>query len=217
MVGLEPGKQCASPHSHSGCLPRVQADCWVGIVLHSECLKQHGKKGIKTRNEKESEDVTKSVGSQESSKRSIISLSISEFRIGMKVIGQLKLGFILAWCNKNHLWILGQHAWMRSTILSSCVRTGSFTNKSLGPSRTKAYQTMPLDLSPAQEAWCRKACRNAPTLTRIWPWCRPFQHYNGHLQSASRQMIVTNNPFASFLTLFIFILATMVTSGRTRK
>ena len=53
-------------------------------------------KGINTRNGKESEDVTSSVECKESSKSSIIRLAMSEFRIGMKVIGQRKLGLILS-------------------------------------------------------------------------------------------------------------------------
>mmetsp|Transcript_6923 Transcript_6923/g.7791 ORF Transcript_6923/g.7791 Transcript_6923/m.7791 type:complete len:677 (-) Transcript_6923:215-2245(-) len=39
-----------------------------------------------------------------------IRISKSSFRDGMQVIGQFNLGFILARCSRNHLWILDQHA-----------------------------------------------------------------------------------------------------------
>jgi DNA mismatch repair ATPase MutL len=101
--------------------------------------------GTKSEVEKEAEDVTKSVGSQESSKSSVISLSKSEFRSGMKVIGQFNLGFILARCNKNHLWILDQHACdEKYNFEQMCRNTVLHEQKLMKP--------MPLDLSPAEEA-----------------------------------------------------------------
>lgn len=56
----------------------------------------------------DNQDVAETVGSQ-TTKNSVVSLTKSDFG-SMHVIGQFNLGFILARCKNNHLWILDQHA-----------------------------------------------------------------------------------------------------------
>lgn len=95
--------------------------------------------------DKDAEDVAKSVGSQDS-QDCMISLSKSEFRQDMQVIGQFNLGFILARCKSNHLWILDQHACdEKYNFEDLCRNTVIHEQKLLKP--------MPLDnLSPSEEA-----------------------------------------------------------------
>ena len=62
----------------------------------------------------------------------------------MEVIGQFNLGFILAKCEKNHLWIMDQHACdEKYNFERLCNTTVIHEQKLLAP--------MPLELSPSEE------------------------------------------------------------------
>lgn len=74
----------------------------------------------------------------------VVSLSKEDFR-HMKVIGQFNLGFILATCRNNHLWILDQHACdEKYNFERLCTTTVIHEQKLIAP--------MPLELSPTEES-----------------------------------------------------------------
>lgn len=74
-----------------------------------------------------------------------IRMSKSTFRNGMKVVGQFNLGFILAVCSQNQLWILDQHACdERTNFEHLCKKTIIHEQPLIKP--------LPLELSPAEEA-----------------------------------------------------------------
>jgi DNA mismatch repair ATPase MutL len=91
-------------------------------------------------------DSPLSVGpSKSKTKGTKINLSKEQFRGGMEIIGQFNMGFILARCQKNHLWILDQHACdEKYNFEKLCRDTIIHEQKLLHP--------MPLDLSPAEES-----------------------------------------------------------------
>lgn len=89
--------------------------------------------------------VTNSVGVAGSSQATSISLSKDQFRSEMQVIGQFNMGFILARCKRNHLWILDQHACEERTNFENLLRDTVIHEQTL-------LKPMPLDLSPAEEA-----------------------------------------------------------------
>ena len=89
-------------------------------------------------------DVTQSVGTS-NAKSAKINLSKEQFRGGMAIVGQFNMGFILARCQKNHLWILDQHACdEKYNFEKLCRDTVIHEQKLLHP--------MALDLSPAEES-----------------------------------------------------------------
>lgn len=89
--------------------------------------------------------VSNSVGLSGAANPSRICLSKEQFRNDMEVIGQFNMGFILAKCKNNHLWILDQHACdEKYNFEKLCRETIIHEQKLLRP--------MPLDLSPAEEA-----------------------------------------------------------------
>ena len=74
-----------------------------------------------------------------------IRISKSIFRGGMQVIGQFNLGFILAKCSRNHLWILDQHACdEKYNFEQLCKKTIMHEQPLISPLR--------LELSPSEEA-----------------------------------------------------------------
>eukprot|EP00539_Tryblionella_compressa_P021527 CAMPEP_0178885948 /NCGR_PEP_ID=MMETSP0747-20121128/15676_1 /TAXON_ID=913974 /ORGANISM="Nitzschia punctata, Strain CCMP561" /LENGTH=1246 /DNA_ID=CAMNT_0020554757 /DNA_START=331 /DNA_END=4071 /DNA_ORIENTATION=- len=74
-----------------------------------------------------------------------IRISKSSFRDGMQVIGQFNLGFILAKCSRNHLWILDQHACdEKYNFEQLCKKTKIHEQPLIKP--------LPLELSPSEEA-----------------------------------------------------------------
>ncbi|KAG7349624.1 DNA mismatch repair protein MutL [Nitzschia inconspicua] len=74
-----------------------------------------------------------------------IRISKSSFRDGMKVIGQFNLGFILAICSQNQVWIFDQHACDEKTNFEHlCKKTIIHEQPLIRP--------LPLELSPAEEA-----------------------------------------------------------------
>jgi len=69
----------------------------------------------------------------------------STFRSGMQVIGQFNLGFILARCSRNHLWILDQHACdEKYNYEQLCKKTAMHVQPLIRP--------LPLELTPSEEA-----------------------------------------------------------------
>lgn len=69
----------------------------------------------------------------------------STFRSGMQVIGQFNLGFILARCSRNHLWILDQHACdEKYNYEQLCKKTVIHQQPLIRP--------LPLELTPSEEA-----------------------------------------------------------------
>lgn len=69
----------------------------------------------------------------------------SIFRSGMQVIGQFNLGFILARCSRNHLWILDQHACdEKYNYEQLCKKTVMHEQPLIRP--------LPLELTPSEEA-----------------------------------------------------------------
>jgi DNA mismatch repair protein PMS2 len=76
---------------------------------------------------------------------SVISLSKEQFRKDMKIIGQFNLGFILARCRNNHLWILDQHACDEKFNFEHLCRTTVLHEQ-------KLLAPMSLELSAAEEA-----------------------------------------------------------------
>ena len=74
----------------------------------------------------------------------VVSLSKEDFR-HMTVIGQFNLGFILAKCRNNHLWILDQHACdEKYNFERLCAATVIHEQTLIAP--------MPLELSPSEES-----------------------------------------------------------------
>jgi len=74
-----------------------------------------------------------------------IRISKSTFRDGMQVIGQFNLGFVLARCSRNHLWILDQHACEeRYHFEELCKKTVMHEQPLIQPLR--------LELNPSEEA-----------------------------------------------------------------
>jgi DNA mismatch repair protein PMS2 len=74
----------------------------------------------------------------------IVSLTKKDFE-GMEVIGQFNLGFILAKCRNNNLWVLDQHACdEKYNFERLCATTVIHEQKLLAP--------MPLELSPSEES-----------------------------------------------------------------
>ncbi len=94
--------------------------------------------------DEEAKSVTNSVGVCDATKVPRISLSKEQFRNEMQVVGQFNMGFILARCKQNHLWILDQHA---------CDEKYNFENlcRDTIIHEQKLLRPMPLDLSPAEE------------------------------------------------------------------
>eukprot|EP00934_Nitzschia_sp_Nitz4_P008043 Nitzschia sp. Nitz4//scaffold344_size17659//8974//12186//NITZ4_008811-RA/size17659-snap-gene-0.33-mRNA-1//1//CDS//3329548612//8033//frame0 len=90
-------------------------------------------------------EVKDSVGTDDTVKNNRVSLSKEQFRDGMEVIGQFNLGFILARCKNNNLWILDQHA---------CDEKYNFEQlrQHTALHEQKLLKPMPLDLSAAEEA-----------------------------------------------------------------
>ena len=76
---------------------------------------------------------------------SVISLSKEQFRQDMQIIGQFNLGFILARCRNNHLWILDQHACDEKFNFEQLCRTTVLHEQ-------KLLAPMSLELSAAEEA-----------------------------------------------------------------
>ena len=95
--------------------------------------------------------VGESVGLDNSDKviapsaESVLSLSKEEFRQDMQVIGQFNLGFILARCRKNHIWILDQHACDEKYNFENLCRTTVLHEQRL-------LAPMALELTSAEEA-----------------------------------------------------------------
>jgi DNA mismatch repair ATPase MutL len=103
-----------------------------------------------TSNSTSSPEVGVSVGLQEDkvqqqSQGGVVSLSKEEFRHGMEVIGQFNLGFILARCKNNHIWILDQHASDEKYNFENLCRTTIMHEQ-------KLLAPMSLELSSAEEA-----------------------------------------------------------------
>jgi DNA mismatch repair ATPase MutL len=74
-----------------------------------------------------------------------IRISKSTFRDGMQVIGQFNLGFVLARCSRNHLWILDQHACEeRYNFEELCKKTVMHEQPLINP--------LHLELNPSEEA-----------------------------------------------------------------
>ena len=74
-----------------------------------------------------------------------IRISKSTFRDGMQVIGQFNLGFVLARCSRNHLWILDQHACEeRYNFEELCKKTVMHEQPLIQP--------LHLELNPSEEA-----------------------------------------------------------------
>jgi DNA mismatch repair ATPase MutL len=74
-----------------------------------------------------------------------IRISKSTFRDGMQVIGQFNLGFVLAKCSRNHLWILDQHACEeRYNFEELCKKTVMHEQPLIQP--------LHLELNPSEEA-----------------------------------------------------------------
>jgi len=72
-----------------------------------------------------------------------VSLSKADF-LGMKIVGQFNLGFILATCEKKHLWILDQHACdERYNFEKICTETKMHEQRLLAP--------LQIELSPSEE------------------------------------------------------------------
>lgn len=72
-----------------------------------------------------------------------VSLTKEDF-LTMQVIGQFNLGFILATCEKGHLWILDQHACDEIYNFERlCVETKLHEQKLIAP--------LPIELSPSEE------------------------------------------------------------------
>jgi len=72
-----------------------------------------------------------------------VSLSKDDF-LKMNVIGQFNLGFILARCENNHLWILDQHACDEKYNFEKIAATTKFHEQ-------KLIAPLPLELSPSEE------------------------------------------------------------------
>jgi len=64
--------------------------------------------------------------------------------LSMEVIGQFNLGFILARCKNNHLWILDQHACDEITNFERLIATTKIHEQ-------KLMAPLRLELSPSEE------------------------------------------------------------------
>jgi len=89
-------------------------------------------------------DETK-MDEENESQDSFIRISKSTFRSGMRVIGQFNLGFILALCPQNHLWILDQHACDEKHNFELLVKKTVLHVQPL-------IRPLPLELTPSEEA-----------------------------------------------------------------
>jgi DNA mismatch repair protein PMS2 len=74
-----------------------------------------------------------------------IRMSKATFRGGLQVIGQFNLGFILAKCSRNHLWILDQHACDEKYNFELLCKTTVIHEQPL-------MRPLQLELSPSEEA-----------------------------------------------------------------
>ena len=93
------------------------------------------------RNHGEGGTGVKTVNGDNQSK--VVSLTKKDFK-EMEIIGQFNLGFILARCKNNHLWILDQHACdEKYNFERLCATTIIHEQKLIAP--------MPLELSPSEE------------------------------------------------------------------
>jgi DNA mismatch repair protein PMS2 len=84
-------------------------------------------------------------GDNSSTSAPFIRISKSTFRNGMQVIGQFNLGFILAKCSRNHLWILDQHACDEKYNFEQLCKNTVIHEQPL-------IKPLHLELSPAEEA-----------------------------------------------------------------
>ena len=96
------------------------------------------------------DDIVKEVtfdddGDGDENDSGLIRMPKSTFRNGMQVIGQFNLGFILARCSRNHLWILDQHA---------CDETYNYEQlcKNTVIHQQPLIKPLPLELTPSEEA-----------------------------------------------------------------
>lgn len=80
-----------------------------------------------------------------STSASFIRISKSTFRGGMQVIGQFNLGFILAKCARNHLWILDQHGCDEKYNFEQLCKNTVIHEQPL-------IKPLPLELTPMEEA-----------------------------------------------------------------
>jgi DNA mismatch repair protein PMS2 len=109
--------------------------------------------GKDTAAEETDNDVGRKVGfdgeidreDNDSSSDSFIRISKTTFRDGMQVIGQFNLGFILAKCSRNHLWILDQHACDEKYNFEQLCRNTVIHEQPL-------IKPLSLELSPSEEA-----------------------------------------------------------------
>ena len=99
--------------------------------------------GINDGDEKDAPKRSKS-SKKSSQKQKTCRLSHADFE-SMDVIGQFNLGFILARCRNNHLWILDQHACdEKFNFERLCATTTVHEQKLIAP--------LPLELSPSEES-----------------------------------------------------------------
>uniref|UniRef100_A0A6V0BI65 MutL C-terminal dimerisation domain-containing protein n=1 Tax=Pseudo-nitzschia australis TaxID=44445 RepID=A0A6V0BI65_9STRA len=92
-----------------------------------------------------SDDEQRDIGDGDSSSSPFIRISKSTFRSGMEVIGQFNLGFILARCPRNHLWIMDQHACdEKYNFEQLCKKTVMHVQPLIRP--------LPVELNPSEEA-----------------------------------------------------------------
>jgi DNA mismatch repair protein PMS2 len=80
----------------------------------------------------------------DTSNKNVVSLSKQDFR-EFTIIGQYNLGFILAKCRKNHLWVLDQHACDEKYNFER-LRANTVMHEQ------KLIAPMPLELSPSEES-----------------------------------------------------------------
>ncbi len=80
----------------------------------------------------------------DTSNKNVVSLSKQDFR-DFTIIGQYNLGFILAKCRKNHLWVLDQHACDEKYNFER-LRANTVMHEQ------KLIAPMPLELSPSEES-----------------------------------------------------------------
>ena len=100
--------------------------------------------GIETDGSAEATTDASQADDRNTSNNNVVSLSKEDFR-HFQVIGQFNLGFILAKCRNNHLWILDQHACdEKYNFERLCATTVMHEQKLIAP--------MPLELSPSEES-----------------------------------------------------------------
>jgi len=125
--------------------------CWSARQERAEAKKRHfSLKDVAQlhpvhSSEQMTNDIAESVGVTETNGSARISLAKEQFRGEMEIIGQFNMGFMLAKCRKNHLWILDQHA---------CDEKYNFENlcRDTAIHEQKLLKPMQLDLSPAEES-----------------------------------------------------------------